>query len=199
MKANTSSNNTSLVGMIKVGEKRLFVFDHMGKYHEMSPLCVLDFYVHESQQRRGFGRKLFDYMLASEQVRPEHLAIDSPSEKCTRFLKKHYGFKQPIPQNNNFVVFPGFFENRPITIMRRGHMSNGVSDRKTETYSAMPYYNRIEDLPPLNVQNQKLYLFYFLLFRIFNLGKLNKLLSIWKLKDIFIVQDLSTHEFIETI
>lgn len=174
MKANTSSNNTSLVGMIKVGEKRLFVFDHMGKYHEMSPLCVLDFYVHESQQRRGFGRKLFDYMLASEQVRPEHLAIDSPSEKCTRFLKKHYGFKQPIPQNNNFVVFPGFFENRPITMMRRGHMSNGIGDRKTETYSAMPYYNRIEDLPPLNVQNYKIIFFFYFYFRIFNYFELNK-------------------------
>ena len=145
---NSSTVSPSLVGMIKVGEKRLFVFDHMGKYHEMSPLCVLDFYVHESQQRRGFGRKLFDYMLACEQVRVEHLAIDSPSEKCTRFLKKHYGFKQPIPQNNNFVVFPGFFENRP-SMMRRGQMPNG--DRKFETFSAMPYYNRLEDLPPLNV------------------------------------------------
>lgn len=152
MKASTGSprNSASLVGLLKVGEKRLFVFDHMGKYHETSPLCVLDFYVHESQQRRGFGRKLFDYMLASEQTRPEHLAIDSPSEKCVQFLKKHYGLNNPIQQTNNYVVFPGFFENRP-SFIRKHHMHNGYAERKIETYSAMPYYNRTNDLPPLNV------------------------------------------------
>ena len=147
---NVSKNTPSLVGLLKVGEKRLFVFDHKGNYHEMSPLCVLDFYVHESQQRRGFGRKLFDYMLACEQVRVEHLAIDSPSEKCVRFLKKHYDLKQPIPQTNNFVVFPGFFENRP-SLMRRGQFGL-VAERKFEAYSAKPYYNKVNDLSPYNVR-----------------------------------------------
>jgi len=52
-----------VVGLLKVGCKKLFVYDHHGTQHEMQPLCVLDFYVHESCQRRGYGRKLFEYML----------------------------------------------------------------------------------------------------------------------------------------
>ena len=31
--------------------------------HEVSPLCVLDFYVHESKQRCGYGKALFEAML----------------------------------------------------------------------------------------------------------------------------------------
>ena len=31
--------------------------------HEVEPLCLLDFYVHESMQRTGCGKKLFEGML----------------------------------------------------------------------------------------------------------------------------------------
>ena len=44
-------------------KEKLFVYNHHGNVHEMEPICVLDFYVHESRQRMGCGRKLFDYML----------------------------------------------------------------------------------------------------------------------------------------
>jgi len=47
------------VGILKIGHKKLFVYSHHGAVHEMEPLCVLDFYVHESRQRMGCGRKLF--------------------------------------------------------------------------------------------------------------------------------------------
>eukprot|EP00731_Ephydatia_muelleri_P024655 Em0016g926a len=49
------------VGMIKVGLKVLFLADRV--LHEVEPLCVLDFYVHESRQRTGCGKKLFEAML----------------------------------------------------------------------------------------------------------------------------------------
>jgi hypothetical protein len=32
-------------------------------HHEVQPLCVLDFYVHESKQRMGCGRALYERML----------------------------------------------------------------------------------------------------------------------------------------
>lgn len=38
-------------GMLKVGRKNLFIRKDNGQLVEMSPLCVLDFYVHESCQR----------------------------------------------------------------------------------------------------------------------------------------------------
>jgi alpha-tubulin N-acetyltransferase 1 len=46
-----------------MGRKRLFVYDRHGQQWEMNPLCVLDFYIHESRQRMGCGRRLFDFML----------------------------------------------------------------------------------------------------------------------------------------
>ncbi|NWV55799.1 ATAT acetyltransferase, partial [Daphoenositta chrysoptera] len=83
-----------------------------GSHVEVEPLCVLDFYIHESQQRRGLGRELFREMLQRERVQPEKLAVDRPSEKLLGFLRKHFGLCDLIPQVNNFVIFEGFFSTR---------------------------------------------------------------------------------------
>ncbi len=56
-------NLGSVIGFIKVGAKHLYVYDSHGQVHERTPLCVLDFYVHESKQRSGYGKKLFEVML----------------------------------------------------------------------------------------------------------------------------------------
>ncbi|XP_055950244.1 alpha-tubulin N-acetyltransferase 1-like isoform X2 [Argiope bruennichi] len=103
-----------IIGMLKVGTKRLFVCDDAGAYHEVDPLCVLDFYIHESKQRCGFGHELFDAMLKAEGLDPAKLAIDRPSFKCLAFLEKHYNLKQPSRQNNNFVIYPGFLTDRLV-------------------------------------------------------------------------------------
>ncbi|CAG0884019.1 unnamed protein product [Darwinula stevensoni] len=108
----------AVVGLLKVGHKNLFIIDEAGAQNEVSPLCILDFYVHESRQRLGFGKHIFDFMLQEEKVKPAHLAIDKPSEKLLHFLRKHYGLAHVIPQANNFVVFQGFFTNRPDAVNR---------------------------------------------------------------------------------
>ncbi|XP_044161503.1 alpha-tubulin N-acetyltransferase 1 isoform X3 [Bufo gargarizans] len=101
-----------VIGFLKVGYKKLFVLDRSGSHIEAEPLCILDFYIHESLQRHGFGKELFAFMLRTEQVEPQHLAIDRPSEKFLSFLRKHYNLHSTIPQVNNFVVFEGFFRDR---------------------------------------------------------------------------------------
>jgi len=58
-----SSNLGSVIGLLKVGAKHLYVYDSHGQVHERTPLCLLDFYVHESKQRSGYGKKLFNAML----------------------------------------------------------------------------------------------------------------------------------------
>ncbi|XP_048245314.1 alpha-tubulin N-acetyltransferase-like [Haliotis rufescens] len=113
----------AIVGLLKTGHKKLFVYDNFGVQHEMTPLCILDFYVHESRQRRGCGKRLFEYMLRCENVRPNHFAIDKPSHKFSMFLAKHYNLRAIIPQVNNFVVFEGFFSNR--TDVDHGRSRNG--------------------------------------------------------------------------
>lgn len=37
--------------------------DMQSVQYEVNPLCVLDFYVHESRQRTGCGKRLFEHML----------------------------------------------------------------------------------------------------------------------------------------
>ena len=54
-----SKNPWLCLGFIRVGRKHLFLIDRYSKQHEVEPICVLDFYIHESCQRKGFGLKLF--------------------------------------------------------------------------------------------------------------------------------------------
>ncbi|XP_044732668.1 alpha-tubulin N-acetyltransferase-like [Chrysoperla carnea] len=117
-----------VTGLLKVGRKSLYVFDPSGCNHKLNPLCILDFYVHESRQRTGLGRRLFEHMLKDEDVEPVRLAIDRPSKKFLGFLSKHYHLNRVIPQMNNFVVFEGFFvENDESTPQSNKQNNNSIS------------------------------------------------------------------------
>ncbi|KAK8736918.1 hypothetical protein OTU49_004724, partial [Cherax quadricarinatus] len=109
-----STGQCLVVGMLKVGRKKLFLLDSEQRTKECAPLCVLDFYIHESRQRRGYGRRLFDHMLRDQNVLPGHMAVDKPSDKFLGFLRKHYHLYKQVNQLNNFVVFDTFFTDRPI-------------------------------------------------------------------------------------
>lgn len=96
----------------------------MANYHEISPLCVLDFYVHESQQRGGYGKTIFDFMLKFENTLPKLLAYDRPSPKLLNFLSKHFGLSKFLSQNNNYVIFNDYFANlRENTPFRNGKLN----------------------------------------------------------------------------
>ena len=107
------AEQNKVLGFIKVGNKKLFLRDRNYNYHEVNTLCVLDFYVHESTQRRGIGKQLFDYMLKFEKKIPTELAYDRPSPKLLSFLRKYFGLNDFIQQNNNYVVFDEFFSIIP--------------------------------------------------------------------------------------
>ncbi|KAJ3124371.1 Alpha-tubulin N-acetyltransferase 1 [Nowakowskiella sp. JEL0407] len=86
----------SVVGILKVGAKKLFAVDEVGRHLKILPLCVLDFYVHESCQRKGYGKKLFEHMLKNEDQTPAQLAYDRPSAKFKSFLKRHYNLFESV-------------------------------------------------------------------------------------------------------
>jgi len=104
-------DNNKVCGILKVGQRNLFHYDGYGKVRELRPLCVLDFYVHESVQRGGVGKALLEKMLATEAVEPRKLAYDRPSSKLIAFLNRHYGLSQYTPQNNNYVIFNQYWED----------------------------------------------------------------------------------------
>jgi len=105
------TENNRVYGILKMGKRNLFYYDSYGRVKELKPMCVLDFYVHESAQRSGIGKVLFEKMLEYERIDPSKLAYDRPSPKLISFLKKHYGLSKFIPQNNNFVIFDQYWED----------------------------------------------------------------------------------------
>ena len=70
--------------------------------------------MHESVQRGGQGKILFEEMLSREgDVHPAKLAYDRPSPKLIGFLAKHYGLRNYVPQNNNYIVFSQYWDPAP--------------------------------------------------------------------------------------
>jgi alpha-tubulin N-acetyltransferase 1 len=132
------THNNSIIGFIKVGEKSLCYRQSNGKFLEMKPLCVLDFYVHESTQRHGYGKQIFEYMIENEHISPEKLAIDRPSFKFLSFLKKYFGLSKYSAQSNNFVIFDQFFNSNSHVDRRQ---QNPIVGRLTTEPVSQPSFN----------------------------------------------------------
>jgi len=111
--ASRHGSHTLVHGGLKIGTKKLFVIADDNSLQEITPTCVLDFYVHETCQRKGIGKELFEHFLAVENQHPGNLAYDRPSPKLLAFLSKHYGLRGYIPQNNNFVVYNVYWSLNP--------------------------------------------------------------------------------------
>ena len=50
------ARGNSIIGFVKVGVKKMMVKDQNSNFYESSPLTLLDFYVHQSEQIRGHGK-----------------------------------------------------------------------------------------------------------------------------------------------
>ena len=110
---------------------------------DISPLCLLDFYVHESVQRLGHdGRDLFEEMLKREGIlQPGKIAYDRPSSKMLAFLAKHYNLRDYVPQVNKYVVFRQYWDssvnfNNEMQIQDQQHIIGG--DRGSSFHHHQP-------------------------------------------------------------
>ncbi len=66
----------------------------------------------KSRRVKGLGLSVFNFLVFQhEGVSPDEVAIDKPSESLVSFMAKHYGLSEPIWQNTNYVVYPGFFDH----------------------------------------------------------------------------------------
>ncbi|KAK9828886.1 hypothetical protein WJX72_002588 [[Myrmecia] bisecta] len=106
-----AANRLLVLGGLKTGRKHLYIRVDTGAYRDIDPQSVLDFYVHESTQRRGVGKLLFEAFLTAEAQKAATVAYDRPSPKLLAFLYKHYGLSGYIPQTNNFVVFRAYWQH----------------------------------------------------------------------------------------
>merc|ERR1712187_691148 len=95
--------------------------------------------VHERCQRCGYGKQLFEAMLARERTMPSRLGYDRPSHKFLAFLNRHYGLKHYRPQSNNFVVFERYFfpevdaDSRPEFMAEAKNSSTRPSGSKRDS------------------------------------------------------------------
>ncbi|VDM62677.1 unnamed protein product [Angiostrongylus costaricensis] len=96
------------------------------KYGSFQILCLLDFYVHYAEERKGHGKAIIDYMLQTEHAEPYQLALDNPSMTQLGFFSEHYDLTKPIWQNTNFVVFEELFKSVAV---------NGDADKTPEGWS----------------------------------------------------------------
>ena len=162
------AEQNKVLGFIKVGTKKLFLRDRNYNYHEVNTLCVLDFYVHESIQRRGVGKQLFDYMLEFEKKLPTELAYDRPSPKLLSFLKKYFGLNDFIQQTNNYVVFDEFFSlisssknnitydndtNRAIRNLPNLTSDKNIIENNNNNYDNMNNMNNMNNINNMNNMN----------------------------------------------
>jgi len=124
------------IGLLKVGHKKLFLSGPSGPLRECCPLCVLDFYVRPTHQRCGVGLRLFSAMLQALGAEPQTLAYDRPSPKLRAFLGRHFGLEHPVPQANQFAVFPDLF----LHLERLGKRPPAVGLRRSEGEPPAPTY-----------------------------------------------------------
>ena len=108
------ADKNKVLGYIKVGPKKLFLRDRICNFHERKTLCVLDFYIYDTEQRKGLGKEIFDFMLNYKNIEPWELAYDSPTLRFLAFLKRNYGLENFITQENNFTIFDEFFQSNRI-------------------------------------------------------------------------------------
>ncbi|ODM91638.1 Alpha-tubulin N-acetyltransferase 1 [Orchesella cincta] len=144
-------SSNQVIGLLKIGKKKLFMFDLSGTQHEFSPMCILDFYVHESRQRQGCGKYLFENVMREEGIPVEHFAIDRPSDKLLNFLRKHYNLAKIIPQVNNFVIFDGFFNSRSDYAGKKNRW-RGLDQDQTPDRQRASTFTILEDSSDYNNQ-----------------------------------------------
>ncbi|KAH3732959.1 alpha-tubulin n-acetyltransferase [Pelomyxa schiedti] len=146
-----------VIGLLKVGPKHLFLntSESCMALVEVTPICVLDFYVVERMQRCGIGKLLFEHMLQKEDLKACDLGYDKPSLKFLSFLRKHYGLTQYVKQPNNFVVFNSYFQSHD-TAPRHRRIQNVSPNTSPSPYRSQAHtqngvsYNSPAHLPPLS-------------------------------------------------
>uniref|UniRef100_A0A8R1HV64 Alpha-tubulin N-acetyltransferase n=1 Tax=Caenorhabditis japonica TaxID=281687 RepID=A0A8R1HV64_CAEJA len=110
------STKSLLKGLLRVGYKTLYLTDNDQNQFMEKTMCILDFFIVPSEQRKGNGYNMFEAMLKAENVSVDQCAFDKPSAALQQFFEKYYDRKEPVWQSNKYAVYPNFFIGRHPTI-----------------------------------------------------------------------------------
>ncbi|KAL5241783.1 hypothetical protein ACI65C_009193 [Semiaphis heraclei] len=126
--------NFAVIGFLKMGWKKLFLYNKQGTRSETAVYCLLDFYIHASKQRQGYGKQLIEYMLQDIKLHPKHLVIDKPTTSLLQFMWKNFQLLKLVNQGNNFAVYEDFFDE-----FDENHDDTG---NRTSGYNRPPTFGR---------------------------------------------------------
>jgi len=112
-------------------------------------------------------------MLEIENIVPEKIAYDRPSEKLIKFLLKYYNLKDYLPQNNNYVIFDEYFINRKQAYNDNNNYTNtntkSANSNRNLNYDDKSQANQIALAATSSMVNINSKRMYFLLIRKFKL------------------------------
>ncbi|VVC37667.1 Hypothetical protein CINCED_3A009252 [Cinara cedri] len=111
MTEHNTPGHFTVIGILKMGWKKLYFYDKMGLRSDAMVYCLLDFYVHESRQHKSYGKSLIDFMLQDIHLSAKLLAFEKPSEKLLHFMWKHFQLSKLVNQGNNIFTYEEFFDN----------------------------------------------------------------------------------------
>uniref|UniRef100_A0A2S2PQQ5 Alpha-tubulin N-acetyltransferase n=1 Tax=Schizaphis graminum TaxID=13262 RepID=A0A2S2PQQ5_SCHGA len=126
--------NFVVVGILKMGWKKLYLYNKNDTRSETMVYCLLDFYIHESKQRQGYGKRLIEYMLQDIKLDVKQLVIDTPTTNLLQFMWKNFHLSKLINQGNNVVVYEEFFDE-----FDQNHDNTG---NRTSGYNRPPTFGR---------------------------------------------------------
>ncbi|KAE9532089.1 hypothetical protein AGLY_010291 [Aphis glycines] len=107
-----SSPHFVIVGILKMGWKKLCLYNKaVGSCKETMVYCLMDFYIHESRQHKGYGKYLIDYMLRDMHLCAKNLAIEKPTKNLLQFMWKHFQLSKLVNQGNYFIIYEEFFDD----------------------------------------------------------------------------------------
>ncbi|XP_026818383.1 alpha-tubulin N-acetyltransferase-like isoform X2 [Rhopalosiphum maidis] len=126
---NTSAHFV-VVGILMTGWKKLCLYNKaVGSCKETMVYCLMDFYIHESRQFKGYGKYLIDYMLKDMHLCAKNLAIEKPTKNLLQFMWKHFQLSKLVNQGNNFIIYEEFFDDA----FNERSYSNSVNRISTST------------------------------------------------------------------
>ncbi|CAI2357159.1 unnamed protein product [Caenorhabditis sp. 36 PRJEB53466] len=134
-----------LKGLLRVGYKTLYLTDNEQNQYMEKAMCILDFFVVQTEQRSGNGFKLFDSMIKTENVSVEQCAFDKPSAALQKFLEKYYNQKDPVWQSNKYAVYTAFFLGKHPTIP----FTPRQTKRASRASSAVSSHNSSRNTSPI--------------------------------------------------
>jgi len=134
---NTTSPNFIVIGILKMGWMKMNLCDNPRARPGSMVYSLLDFYVHETRQRKGYGKRLIDYMLKDVDLNAKNLAIAKPTHKISNFMRKHYQLSKLVNQDDNMAIFEEFFHDTYNEKTSRDNTGN-----RTMEYERQPTFGR---------------------------------------------------------